>query len=163
MRFDLVGQTADSMLLVCHYRSAAAFTYTYILLVLLLYSVLKTNTCRSFCEGYPEAWVKAAEKKLKGAKVESLERDTPEGIKLKPVYCAADLERCEAVADADRNAPGLLPYHRSVFVCTLCTATSTAAAVHQVPVVRVALAIPGISIFHYSYMQYMGNEIGACV
>lgn len=67
--------------------------------------------------GYPEAWVKAAEKKLKGAKVESLERDTPEGIKLKPVYCATDLERCEAVADADRNAPGLFPYHRLVLLC----------------------------------------------
>ena len=61
----------------------------------------------------------AAEKKLKGANVESLERDTPEGIKLKPVYCAADLERCEAVADADRNAPGLFPYHRLVLL--LCT------------------------------------------
>lgn len=69
--------------------------------------------------------MKAAEKKLKGKKVDSLERETPEGIKLKPVYCAADLERCEAVADADRNAPGLFPYHRLVgaAVLLLCTAT----------------------------------------
>ena len=55
-----------------------------------------------------------AEKKLKGAKVESLESDTPEGITLKPLYCAADLERCEAVADSTQDAPGLFPFHRYV-------------------------------------------------
>ncbi|CAM9104454.1 unnamed protein product, partial [Hapterophycus canaliculatus] len=65
--------------------------------------------------GYPEAWVKTAEKKLRGAKVESLERKTPEGITLKPLYCAADLERCEAVADAEQDAPGLYPYHRGPY------------------------------------------------
>lgn len=62
--------------------------------------------------GYPEAWVKAAEKKLKGRTVEALESETPEGIVLKPLYCAADLERCRVVADAERDAPGLFPYHR---------------------------------------------------
>ncbi len=60
--------------------------------------------------------METAEKQLKGAKVESLESDTPEGITLKPVYCAADLERCEAVADATQDAPGLFPYHRYVEV-----------------------------------------------
>lgn len=64
--------------------------------------------------GYPEAWVKSAEKNLKGTAVESLEKKTPEGITLKPLYCAADLERCEAVVDAKQNAPGLFPYHRLV-------------------------------------------------
>lgn len=56
--------------------------------------------------------MKAAEKQLKGKKVESLESSTPEGITLKPLYSAADLERCEAVADAEHDAPGLFPYHR---------------------------------------------------
>lgn len=65
--------------------------------------------------GYPEAWVTTAEKKLRGAKVESLERKTPEGITLKPLYSAADLDRCEAVADPERDAPGLYPYHRGPY------------------------------------------------
>lgn len=62
--------------------------------------------------GYPKAWAKVAEKSLKGESVESLESKTPEGITLKPLYCAADVKRCEAVADAERDAPGLFPYHR---------------------------------------------------
>lgn len=66
--------------------------------------------------GYPEAWRNTAEKMLKGAKVESLESKTPEGITLKPLYSAADLERCEAVADATQDAPGLFPYHRCVYL-----------------------------------------------
>lgn len=61
---------------------------------------------------YPEAWIKAAEKQMKGKKVGSLERETPEGIALKPLYSSSDLTRCEALADADRDAPGLFPYHR---------------------------------------------------
>eukprot|EP00752_Nemacystus_decipiens_P007723 g6905.t1 len=65
--------------------------------------------------GYPEEWRRAAEKKLKGAKVESLESETPEGVTLKPLYHAADLERCEAVADPTQDAPGLFPYHRGPY------------------------------------------------
>ncbi|CAN0200655.1 unnamed protein product [Ectocarpus sp. 6 AP-2014] len=71
--------------------------------------------------GYPEAWVETAEKKLKGSKVESLERRTPEGITLKPLYSAADLGRCEAVADPEQDAPGLFPYHRGPYA-TMYTA-----------------------------------------
>lgn len=56
--------------------------------------------------------MKAAEKQLRGKKVESLESKTPEGITLKPLYSAADLERCEVIADAEHDAPGLFPYHR---------------------------------------------------
>ena len=68
-------------------------------------------------KGYPEAWRRTAEKKLKGAKVESLESKTPEGVTLKPLYTAADLERCEAVADPTQDAPGLFPFHRCVRLC----------------------------------------------
>lgn len=46
--------------------------------------------------------------------MESLESKTPEGITFKPLYCAADLERCEAVADPTQDAPGLFPFHRCV-------------------------------------------------
>lgn len=56
--------------------------------------------------------MKAAEKQLKGKTVGSLESSTPEGITLKPLYCASDLERCEAIADKEHDAPGLFPYHR---------------------------------------------------
>lgn len=56
--------------------------------------------------------MKAAEKQLKGKKVESLENMTAEGITLKPLYGPADLERCGALADSERDAPGLFPYHR---------------------------------------------------
>lgn len=62
--------------------------------------------------GYPEAWVKAAEKQLKGKKVESLENMTAEGVTLKPLYGPADLERCGALANPEHDAPGLFPYHR---------------------------------------------------
>eukprot|EP00903_Cladosiphon_okamuranus_P019154 g17617.t3 len=65
--------------------------------------------------GYPEAWRRTAEKQLRGARVESLESETPEGITLKPLYCAADLERCQAVADPTQDAPGLFPFHRGPY------------------------------------------------
>lgn len=51
---------------------------------------------------------------MKGKTVESLERETPEGITFKPLYTAVDLERCEVVADPERDAPGLFPFHRYV-------------------------------------------------
>lgn len=51
--------------------------------------------------------------------MESLERKTPEGVTLKPLYGAADLERCEAVADPTQDGPGLFPYHRCVPSCLL--------------------------------------------
>lgn len=65
--------------------------------------------------GYPEAWVKAAEKQLKGKKVESLENMTAEGVTLKPLYGPADLERCGALANPEHDAPGLFPYHRGPY------------------------------------------------
>lgn len=78
--------------------------------------------------GYPRAWVKAAEKQLKGKKVESLETMTAEGIKLKPLYGAADLESCSALADPEHDAPGLFPYHRWARILCLTFAPSDKSA-----------------------------------
>lgn len=41
---------------------------------------------------YPEAWVKLAEKELKGKPVDSLLYHTPEEITLKPLYTSKDIE-----------------------------------------------------------------------
>ncbi len=43
-------------------------------------------------EAYPDKWVPGAEKELKGKPVDSLLFHTPEGISIKPVYGAHDIE-----------------------------------------------------------------------
>ncbi|MDO9515682.1 MAG: methylmalonyl-CoA mutase [Syntrophales bacterium] len=53
-------------------------------------------------------WRELAEKGLKGKPVESLNWMTPEGIQVKPLYTAEDLEALECV----NTLPGLPPYDR---------------------------------------------------
>jgi methylmalonyl-CoA mutase len=53
-------------------------------------------------------WDKLAASELKGASPTSLARETPEGIVVKPLYTAADLEGLEAVG----SMPGFPPYLR---------------------------------------------------
>ncbi|MBN1665401.1 MAG: methylmalonyl-CoA mutase [Deltaproteobacteria bacterium] len=53
-------------------------------------------------------WQEAAAKSLKGKPVETLNWMTPEGIEVKPLYTAEDLEALEAV----NTFPGLPPYVR---------------------------------------------------
>jgi methylmalonyl-CoA mutase len=55
-----------------------------------------------------ETWTEAASKSLKGKPVETLNWMTPEGIAVKPLYTAEDLEALEAV----NTFPGLPPYVR---------------------------------------------------
>ena len=55
-------------------------------------------------------WRAAASKDLKGSDPASLARETPEGITVKPLYTAADLE---ALGDVD-TLPGFAPYTRGV-------------------------------------------------
>jgi len=54
------------------------------------------------------AWEQAATKDLKGKSLDSLIRTTPEGIKIKPLYTAEDLEGLEHV----NTFPGLPPFTR---------------------------------------------------
>jgi len=58
----------------------------------------------------PEGWAKLAAKELKDRPLTSLTWRTPEGIDVKPLYTAADLEGIEAV----NSVPGLKPYMRGV-------------------------------------------------
>ena len=59
---------------------------------------------------FPTAWADAASKDLKGADPADLVWDTPEGIAVKPLYTAADLE---ALGEVD-TLPGFAPYTRGV-------------------------------------------------
>ncbi|HEY1709736.1 MAG TPA: methylmalonyl-CoA mutase [Rhizomicrobium sp.] len=58
----------------------------------------------------PEAWAKLAAKELKDRPLDSLTWHTPEGIDVKPLYTAADLEGIAAV----NSLPGVAPYMRGV-------------------------------------------------
>jgi methylmalonyl-CoA mutase len=53
-------------------------------------------------------WEKLASKDLRGAPAASLQRQTPEGIALKPLYTEADLEGLETLG----TLPGFAPYTR---------------------------------------------------
>src|SRR6202042_1092641 len=60
-----------------------------------------------------QSWQKLAEKDLRGKPVASLDWQTPEGITVKPLYTAADLEAIDAAGAGPREAaPGLAPYLR---------------------------------------------------
>ncbi len=61
-------------------------------------------------EQFPTVWADAASKDLKGADPADLTWDTPEGIAVKPIYTAADLE---GLGDVD-TLPGFAPYTRGV-------------------------------------------------
>ena len=53
-------------------------------------------------------WKELAEKELRGKPLESLNRQTPEGIEIKPLYTQEDLEGLECVG----HLPGMDPYVR---------------------------------------------------
>ena len=53
-------------------------------------------------------WAALAAKELKGAGVESLDWETPEGVRVKPLYTAADLEELEHLG----TLPGFPPFTR---------------------------------------------------
>ncbi|MDF2365706.1 methylmalonyl-CoA mutase [Sneathiella sp.] len=55
-------------------------------------------------------WEKLSEKELRGRKLDELNWETPEGIKVKPLYTAADLEGMEL----DGALPGVAPFQRGV-------------------------------------------------
>ena len=55
-----------------------------------------------------EAWRRLAEQELGGKPADSLTWETPEGIEVKPLYTAEDLERLEGMG----SLPGLPPYTR---------------------------------------------------
>ena len=57
---------------------------------------------------FPPEWAACAERELKGASAASLVWDTPEGIPVKPLYTAGDLEGLEHV----HALPGVPPYVR---------------------------------------------------
>ena len=61
-------------------------------------------------EQFPTAWADAASKDLKGADPADLVWKTPEGIAVKPLYTAADLE---TLGEVD-TLPGFAPYTRGV-------------------------------------------------
>jgi methylmalonyl-CoA mutase len=58
----------------------------------------------------PEAWAKLASKELKDRPLDSLTWHSPEGIDVKPLYTAADLDGFAEV----NSLPGLSPYLRGV-------------------------------------------------
>ncbi|MCP3953984.1 MAG: hypothetical protein GY697_17470, partial [Desulfobacterales bacterium] len=55
-----------------------------------------------------DAWKKIAEKQLRGKPLDSLNKMTPEGIEIKPLYTAEDLEKIEF----NNSIPGEEPYVR---------------------------------------------------
>src|SRR4051794_891775 len=60
-----------------------------------------------------ERWTELAAGELRGKTIESLDWHTPEGITVKPLYTAADLEAIEAAGFEYREAiPGVPPYLR---------------------------------------------------
>ncbi|HEX5454475.1 MAG TPA: methylmalonyl-CoA mutase family protein, partial [Stellaceae bacterium] len=60
-----------------------------------------------------QQWKTLAAKELRGRALESLDWQTPEGIRVKPLYTEADLTAIEAAGFPWRDAvPGLAPYLR---------------------------------------------------
>ncbi|MGD9615763.1 MAG: methylmalonyl-CoA mutase [Alphaproteobacteria bacterium] len=60
-----------------------------------------------------KTWTELAVKELRGKKLSSLDWHTPEGIAVKPLYTAADLEAIETAGFPFRDAiPGVPPYLR---------------------------------------------------
>ena len=67
----------------------------------------------AFAKKTLDDWAALAETELSGKPVESLDWTTPEGITVKPLYTAADLEAIEAAGFPLRDAmPGFPPYLR---------------------------------------------------
>jgi len=61
-------------------------------------------------------WEELATKELKGKPISSLERETPDGIKVQPVYSAQDA----AEAHAADEAPGVFPFTRGPYATMYC-------------------------------------------
>ena len=60
-----------------------------------------------------EDWTRLAQAELRGKSLDSLDWTTPEGIRVKPLYTAADLEAIEAAGFPLYHAmPGFPPYLR---------------------------------------------------
>ncbi len=55
-----------------------------------------------------DGWRKLAEKELKGRSVDDLVKETPEGITVKPIYTAEDLDELDHIG----TLPGIAPYVR---------------------------------------------------
>src|SRR5262245_41678911 len=66
------------------------------------------KTMAEFPKKTVEEWAKLAQKELKDRPSESLDWLTPEGIKVKPLYTAADLENLETLG----TLPGFAPFLR---------------------------------------------------
>ena len=62
---------------------------------------------------YPAKWTALAQKELKGKDPETLIWTSPEGIKLKPLYVAGDVDPSVSVEDQD--APGVAPFTRGPY------------------------------------------------
>lgn len=59
-----------------------------------------------------DTWRSTAEKQMKGRSVDSLTWKTPEGIDVKPLYTAEDLEKLSAEGFDANTLPGLAPFTR---------------------------------------------------
>jgi methylmalonyl-CoA mutase len=68
---------------------------------------------------YPSKWNTLAQKELKGKDGSTLEFKTPEGISLKPLYTAHDLDPTRNVDEEE--APGIFPFKRGPYA-TMYTA-----------------------------------------
>src|SRR4051794_35827800 len=70
-------------------------------------------TQRDNAPNMAKSWAQLAATELRGKPLDSLDWQTPEGITVKPLYTAADLEQIEAAGFPWRDAvPGLPPYLR---------------------------------------------------
>lgn len=69
-------------------------------------------------------WRELASKDLKGKPLETLDWETPEGIRVKPLYTAADLEGLEHL----NTLPGFAPFVRGLMDCSstniMCTGSA---------------------------------------
>ncbi len=74
---------------------------------------------RALSTSYPPGWTTLAKKELKGKEPTSLEWKSPEGITLKPLYTAHDVDSSKKVEDEE--APGLFPFKRGPYA-TMYTA-----------------------------------------
>jgi methylmalonyl-CoA mutase len=82
---------------------------------------LKTRAIsrRALSTGYNPKWEKLAQKEIKGKPVSSLNFHTPEGIVMKPLYIASDLD--PNVKPENAESPGVAPYTRGPYA-TMYTA-----------------------------------------
>jgi methylmalonyl-CoA mutase len=66
--------------------------------------------------GYDPEWTKLVTKELKGKGPETLEKMTPEGIKLKPIYTAQDvIDSRKGLKDGESEYSGIYPYARGPY------------------------------------------------